>query len=470
MTVTTDFTLDSGPAPNLLCGPRVSVALALISTFALGFTEASLSIKCRPIPFRFALHFAAVNILPSVVWRTISARYVAAASGVACSRLITSEKLDEWSRTSGKRLVLLKSVQALRMTIGSYGLALSLWHTHDSMEKKYSNEEDHHERETVVRFAPIESPLSRVSRRQHADHILTVPRNPKDWKEQGLDWNQVGLHVQVNGEEDKTLMKVVEVELDDPDKMVASTQQIKEQATGEENASVCFVAVLPLDGKPVLASQLGVFDIIFNPMAAVLTFIASSCQTRGVAHAFLIAEQGTDEESEQQQHARRHLSTSRIATGLLHRHGITTSVVSDKILKETGKRSGVVFVLAETLRAGQLRARTLIEQGMFRQEEICLILEESLGGQSAIDEACHVQSALLTKATEPELEVEPNDQGKGPTYMSVADVSDQTLQGIRLLLRKGENPDAIQAALYEAYGTQRVVAPRRRDQFSHMHV
>ncbi|KAK1944150.1 hypothetical protein P3T76_004062 [Phytophthora citrophthora] len=56
------------------------------------------------------------------------------------------------------------------------------------------------------------------------------------------------------------------------------------------------------------------------------------------------------------------------------------------------------------------------------------------------------------------------------TIFSVVDVTDQTLQGIRKLVRLAKKPNVIQAAVYEAYGAQRVVVPTRVDQFSDLHV
>ena len=95
-------------------------------------------------------------------------------------------------------------------------------------------------------------------------------------------------------------------------------------------------------------------------------------------------------------------------------------------------------------------------------------------GQSGLSEECQAHSDLLEKTvslkSKEELEGAVDDLQEQPTYFSIADVSDQTLQGIRELLRQGEEPDAIQAALYRAYGTQRVVAPLRLDQFSNMNV
>ena len=102
----------------------------------------------------------------------------------------------------------------------------------------------------------------------------------------------------------------------------------------------------------------------------------------------------------------------------------------------------------------------------------CYIIEESLTRERVLSDECQARSALLdmTGPLQEELEGGLEENRTHPTYFSIADVSDQTLQGIRELLRRGETPDAIQAALYRVYGTQRVVAPQRLDQYSNMNV
>lgn len=119
-------------------------------------------------------------------------------------------------------------------------------------------------------------------------------------------------------------------------------------------------------------------------------------------------------------------------------------------------------------------------EGLVTEQKARFIVEESLCNQNVLSEALQAQSALLEKAISTDIEEQNVTEGLEPreddeqelvaTYLSVADVSDQTLQGIRKLIRQGEKPDAIQAAVYRAYGTQRVVAPTRLDQFSDMHV
>ncbi|KAF4318199.1 hypothetical protein BBO99_00007368 [Phytophthora kernoviae] len=67
-------------------------------------------------------------------------------------------------------------------------------------------------------------------------------------------------------------------------------------------------------------------------------------------------------------------------------------------------------------------------------------------------------------------EKEAGEQESVATCLSIADVSDETLQAVRKMLRRGRAPDVIQAEIYQAYGTQRVVTPSRIDQFSDMNV
>uniref|UniRef100_H3GX13 Uncharacterized protein n=1 Tax=Phytophthora ramorum TaxID=164328 RepID=H3GX13_PHYRM len=100
-------------------GPAVGVGGALFATLALGFTEGCLEVERRPIPLRFALRFAAANVLPSAVWSSVPARHVAAASGVPLSALISDA--DPHSVAAGKRLVLARS---LRTRVESVALAL----------------------------------------------------------------------------------------------------------------------------------------------------------------------------------------------------------------------------------------------------------------------------------------------------------------------------------------------------------
>jgi hypothetical protein len=124
-----------------------------------------------------------------------------------------------------------------------------------------------------------------------------------------------------------------------------------------------------------------------------------------------------------------------------------------------------------------LTAILLALPGLTTPQDAFFIVEESLGGQSALGEELQAHSALLETAPSDveqrdaidgeEEQVEPAPEAK---YLSVADVSDQTLQGIRTLVRQGKKPDAIQAAVYRAYGPQRVVAPPRHDHLSNVHV
>ncbi|KAG6614721.1 Lysosomal thioesterase PPT2-B [Phytophthora cinnamomi] len=487
--VATDF--PPAPRPTRApWGPGVGVGGALFATFALGFTEGCLEIERRPIPLRFALRFAAANVLPSAVWSSVPARHVAVASGVPSSALVGDAELaGPRSVAVGRRLVLLKSVRALRLAVGSYGLAWSLWrvHSHDAEGSSNNNKDQALDcGERVVRLAPVNSPLSRASRRTHGDeHFVSVPVAKESWKRHGVDrvveavdWEKVGIAVPV-GEEGAEKVRVIEVELSDAEATMALAGKLKARAArGDESSTLCSVAVLPPRGPPLPTSITDSFDVCFNPLSAVLTFIASVCRDRGVAHAVLVA----DEQDENIDGvASLHVSASQLAAGLLYRHGISATVLKPQQEDPVAvSESEVVFIVSENLDDGRSVARKLIEHGLVAQEDACFIVNESLRGQNASSTDLQARSALLKHVSSMELEGCHAAEGQKESeadelevvakYVSVADVSDQTLQGIRTLLRRGQKPDAIQAALYEAYGTQRVVTPHRRDQFSNMNV
>ncbi|OWZ05589.1 hypothetical protein PHMEG_00022298 [Phytophthora megakarya] len=228
---------DFPPAPpeRAPWGPGVYVGGTLFATFALGFTEGCLEIERRPIPLRFAFRFAAFNVLPSSVWSSVPARHVAAASGVPLSALISEAEVSgARSITVGKRLVLVKN--------------------NDKLENvKYG--------ESVVRLAPINSPLSRTSKLKHGEHIVTVPMAKENWKMQGrnkaldaVDWEKVG--VEVLAEEEVERIKVIEVEISD--ETATHAEKLKAKATTETD-SVFSVAVLPMSGQPLPKSLITCF-------------------------------------------------------------------------------------------------------------------------------------------------------------------------------------------------------------------
>jgi hypothetical protein len=369
------------PAP---LGPGAGVVGALFATFALGFTEGCLEIARRPIPLRFALRFAAANLLPSAVWSSVSACDVATASGVPSSALIRDGSSS--SMSVGKRLVLVKSVRALRMAAGSYGLAWSLWRWHEAADGGINDSDGGTAcGESVVRLAPVNSPLSRASRRKHGEHIVTVPLTTESWKNRGtskavdaVDWENVGVQVEDedNGHVDR--VKVLEVELGDA-QAATFARKLKANAV-RTGATLCSVAVLPLFGEPLPMKIVETFTVCFNPMSAVLTFVASVCRDRGVAHVCLVQEhdrETADADTEGPNGGNSHFSTSQLATGLLYLHGITTTVVTtpprglvDEQEKDepTVGDSGVVFFISDSLVAGQLAAANMAEQGTCRRE------------------------------------------------------------------------------------------------------
>ncbi|RLN57723.1 hypothetical protein BBP00_00007387 [Phytophthora kernoviae] len=245
------------------------------------------------------------------------------------------------------------------------------------------------------------------------------------------------------------------------------------------------------------------FDVCFNPLSAVLTFVAGVCQNRGVMHAFMI---GDDEDGNVNASGSAvdvkssgvHLSTSQLAAGLLYRHGITATVLKapktvdeeDELSKDSFSSADAVFFISESLSTARGIASKFIEQGLVVEDNVCFVVEESLCDQTLPNKMLQAQSPLLVAATSMEMqdtgvmegleqeldqeqiveEKEAGEQESVATCLSIADVSDETLQAVRKMLRRGRAPDVIQAEIYQAYGTQRVVTPSRIDQFSDMNV
>ncbi|RLN53097.1 hypothetical protein BBJ28_00015689 [Nothophytophthora sp. Chile5] len=514
--VASDFSPDPAP-PRTPWGPGVGVVGIVSATFALGFTEGCLEIERRPIPLRFALRYAAYNVVPSAVWSTVSARHVAAASNVPSSALVGgAEAAGARSAAVANRLILLKSVRSLRFAAGSYGLAWSLWRLHlhqPAMEEEREAIAPCGER--VIRLAPVNSPLSRASRRQHGAHIVTVPVAREAWRKQGMnnavsevDWASVGLDTRLDDralqqEEEKNVVDrvlVMEVELSDAESTAAYARRLSAKAARETNAPLCTVAVLPPCGPPLPSSITDAFAVYFNPLSTVLTFVASVCHDRGVTHAFLYTEDEDDsaEAATSSNAETLKMSTPQVAAGLLYRHGITSTILkppqsrqeggeedvdtSNAHWKDSAGNSDVVFFVSESPSAGRDAANKLVQQGLVTTENACFIVEESLSGQRAFRQTQQLQSSMLaaasamTRSLEGDDDEEEEEEGEevepkpSAVALSVADVSDQTLQAIREMVRHGAPPSAIQAAIYTAFGPQRTASPGRIDQFSNMNI
>ena len=370
----TDFTAANDPA-----SPRAfnSVGAVLGATFALSFTEACLTIGRRPIPLRFAFKYAALNVFPSAVWSTVSARHVAAASNVALSSLVKDTELTG-SRSSivGKRLVLIKSVRALRMITGSYGVVWSLWSSGWIEQRQYNNREVCTYTERVLRLAPIDSALSRISRQRYADHIVAVPIEEKGSKieheDDNVEWDKVGLDVTLQKEIRETV-KVMEVEIPDKtplESTIASARTLQAQVSKNGQSSLYSVAVLPQSDQVIPWSVMATFDVCFNPMSAVLTFIAAVCHDRDEKHVVVVADwevSGTNVDNEIEEingNGSKSISRSLLTGGLLYRHGITSRVCSHVDVESVElMNSKVVVVIGTSLRAARTLMRKLIEQG-----------------------------------------------------------------------------------------------------------
>ncbi|TDH71420.1 hypothetical protein CCR75_007918 [Bremia lactucae] len=455
--VTSDFrTLSHRASSDHVYG----IGGAFLATFSLGFTEGCLQIQRRPIPLRFALWYAAANVLPSVVWRSIPVHHVAAAAGIPVSSLVNEIALASSRSVSvGHQLVLCQSIRALRLAAGSYGLAWGLWHYwHEHATNKIREDTIFSTfREKVVRVASVDSPLSRVSKQNHGNHIFTMAAKHRD---AAVDWETFGLFVR-NAELNKRV-KVVEFELSAMDNGLSDAEVVKDMVSKVKGEEICSVAVLPGGGPVVPLSVVESFDVCFNPLSAVLKFIASICNERKVFHIILVS-------SRMEKFP---FSTSQVAIGLLHRHGITTSqwtledIKDDEsfICEEVASQSAKhVFYFSSSSKNGHLMAQKMQELGHLGPKNEYFIVEEHFNDEIALSHHVQAKSDLIELSADDRHQVEA-------TYFSLADVTDQTLQGIRNLIRQGKKADAIQTAVYQTFGPQRVVTPLRLDQFSNLHI
>lgn len=195
-----DFARASGARALRVSDERLCVGGALLATFSLGFVEACLHVERRPIPLRFALKFAAVNVAPSAVWSSVSVRHVALASSVPESALILP---NAWApelspAAAARRILALRTVRALRYVTGSYGLVWSVWRvwSADSSGSPADGVIPATDEERVVRVASVGSALSRASKAKHGGHVAVVATPRQRWQQSQLpiDWTGLGIH------------------------------------------------------------------------------------------------------------------------------------------------------------------------------------------------------------------------------------------------------------------------------------
>lgn len=200
---TSDFARALGSRAAPASDERLCVGGALLATFSLGFAEACMHVERRPVPLRLALAFAAVNVVPSAVWSSVSARHVALAVGVPETRLVLP---SAWPpalppAVVARRVLALRTVRALRYVTGSYGLVWSVWRacSAESEAAAADGVTPTTGEERVVRAAPVGSALSRASKARHGDHVSVVAaprqrwqrsRGPVDWAAFGIHWRE----------------------------------------------------------------------------------------------------------------------------------------------------------------------------------------------------------------------------------------------------------------------------------------
>lgn len=249
-TIESDFTR-SGPSslsspllwPDASSRAKLQVGGVLAATASVGFLEACLHFERRPVPLRFAVRYALYNILPSAVWKSMSAELVAAASGISTSALVTnSSSPSPPSQPRAKQLLILKSVRSVRHILGSYALAWSLYKAYSasSADEPGGCEETEPAGvffERIVRLAPLDSSLSRVSRYKHGDHVTTLPlwsagvsRKPHP-SALTIDWDAHGLALTTtNSTSINSRVKMVEVELQDDEQSLKNARRVINKA------------------------------------------------------------------------------------------------------------------------------------------------------------------------------------------------------------------------------------------------
>lgn len=241
------FALPASFAWSSASRAKLQVGLVAASTVSVGFVEACLHFDRRPVPLRFAVKYALSNALPSAVWKTVSAEYVAAACNVPSSTLITSPASSGMSvRARAKRMILLQSLRSVRYVVGSYGVAWSLWRLYSASAESGGHGADDARVffERVIRLAPEDSALSKVSKKKHGDHITTLPliSDVSGTSERrsalAIDWPSLGLLTaqcpRESGENpvsphilEANTIKLMEVELQDANAAKSARRAIK---------------------------------------------------------------------------------------------------------------------------------------------------------------------------------------------------------------------------------------------------
>lgn len=94
----------------------------------LGFIEGCLHYRRRPISLRFAVAYAAWNVVPTFVWRGVNASTIAHALCIPSTLIISSKtRLEqEVSAQISKRLLLIQTMQSVRFFTGTCGLLFAI--------------------------------------------------------------------------------------------------------------------------------------------------------------------------------------------------------------------------------------------------------------------------------------------------------------------------------------------------------
>ncbi|KAJ0391645.1 hypothetical protein P43SY_000337 [Pythium insidiosum] len=406
--------------------PPPAVAGVGAAVFAVGFTEACLHLEQRPIPLRFALRYALYNVLPSAVWKSISAPYIADLAGVPAARLVvTSAAVGATTESPARRrarvqrLVTLQSLRALRCVIGSYGFVWAAWRWHCSRE---TGGDARAPRELVLRVASPTSALSAATRRRHGDHVEIVPLERLALDARDREWGRVGLQLNSDGSYRRL---VIEAELSPDGAVDATASTIK----GSCPAPSLLVGVVPLDAAPPQGALQDV-DVCIFALSIVVRFLSEQAAAAAADSVTLLSNGAPP-------------FAQRVGDALRWRHDLVTRLV-DATAPPRSAHELPVVIAASVEEANELCARLQQAENAQLKDVVVVVVEAP-----AAPSRTQASSAL----------------GACKAVLSVADATDRVLQQVRARVRAGAAGAEIQREVLGLLGEQRSLL-QRPDRFS----
>ncbi|KAJ0398662.1 hypothetical protein ATCC90586_007116 [Pythium insidiosum] len=411
--------------------PPPAVAGVGAAVFAVGFTEACLHLEQRPIPLRFALRYALYNVLPSAVWKSISAPYIAELAGVPAARLVvtsgavaaTTTESPARRRTRVQRLVTIQSLRSLRCVIGSYGFVWAAWRWHCSRDA--GGDARSPPRELVLRVASPTSPLSAATRRRHGDHVEIVPLERLALLARDREWGRVGLQLNSSdGPGGSYRRLLIEAELSPDGAVDATASAIK----GSCPAPSLLVGVVPLDAAPPQGALQDV-DVCIFALSIVVRFLSEQAAAAAADSVALLSNGAPP-------------FAQRVGDALRWRHDLVTRLVDATAPR--GAHELPVVIAASVEEADELCARLQQAENAQLKDVVVVVVEGP-----AAPSRTEASSAL----------------GACKAVLSVADATDRVLQQVRARVRAGAAGPEIQREVLGLLGEQRSLL-QRPDRFS----